>query len=579
MSEAKIRIDGRITGTAWLVHSQHAITAAHCVNAQGSAVELLFANPTTSVYDVPVAATVLVREAILDGALLQLNVPLADYPVLRVICPPVVQRLNWKAQGFPTIAESSVTLFEANGTIGVTAALVQEGNPRVIQLNLNNASSASEERFDVETGAKVHALVGMSGSAVRIHGGAEDGQVIGIIRCSNQTMPLDIIYATPIDVLWPVFEPHLVGVTMSNRIRNGGVVRGGHSPGSIISNIDEEFVVAAWKDATIEQITVDLPWSAACPLIPAILRLVLHQPAISRLHVRNSEAWRGRFLKYAATWITLERFNPTERANPTTELTGTSAEFGDSFNNAAETAETIHFACDRFVLDYVDRRLEAMFEAQDLEPYSGISIAEDVLQQMAITWRANWLPQLRADNLLLHHYLALTVTHQGGHDCIVEQPPGAGPLTMELCIFPATIFSLAIAPFLPDPLIPKGLQPGNLGQDAFTGHSCGIHAVKSRPLDTELRNHGWSTQLVLLPRLQYNPPTWQAARENLLSGASQPRPTLSRPAPSTQIITCDEETRNAISTSVAAVQNHLASRHADQIRREEEYAMKSAPTQ
>jgi hypothetical protein len=239
-------------------------------------------------------------------------------------------------------------------------------------------------------------------------------------------------------------------------------------------------------------------------------------------------------------------------------------------------AETIHAACDRFVLDYLNERLTVMFEAQQPGDYSSFAIAPDVLQYMAVTW-ATWREKLCTDPALLHHFLALMLTHHGSHDCTAELSPGAGPLTMKECILPATTFGLAIAPFMPVALVPKRPQPGNIGQDQTTGHSCGILAVKRQRLDSELRGHQWPTQVVLLQQLPYLPGEWQVATGTLLSSGRSPRPTLSRPAPSALIVTCDEETRYAIRTSVQAVRNHLAGRHAQQIQIRLDYAASAVP--
>jgi hypothetical protein len=570
MSEAKIKINGQITGTAWLIGQHLAITAAHCVTAVGTEVSLLFKNCTNGAYDVLVAAKVCVRNATMDGALLKLEAS-PGKPALAASKLAPSSHPNWFAQGFPALTEGQVQLFEANGVVGATTTLVRNDNPTVIQLNLNHAAFAPEEKFDAMTGARVHALAGMSGSAVRIRGGPSDGRVIGIIRCSVPVMPQDVIYATPIEALWTDFSPHLGDVTLHEWRRTAGSVRNNPAAGNVISNVDEELVAAAWKDNVVKDITVDLPWDSAGLLIPAILRLTLHQPGIARLHVRNPVAWNERLRRYGDSWIALERFNPNERTNPAIECALPNTDIGTIYPTVAAVAAAIHSACDRFVLDFLDERLVAMFEAQQPGDYSGFPIAADVLKHMAETW-ATWRAQLRSDSALLHHFLALMLTHQGSHDCTAEPSPGAGPLTMKECLLPATIFSLAIAPFLPNALIPKYPQPGNIGQNQTTGHSCGILAVKRQRLDSELRGHQWPTQVVLLQQLQYLPAEWQAATGTLISNGRSPRPTLSRPAPSALIVTCDEDTRLAIRTSVQAVRNHLAGRDAQQIQIRQEYA-------
>lgn len=577
MSEAKIRIGGRITGTAWLVHPRHAITAAHCVGALGTAVELLFVNPISHAYDVPIAATVLVRDALQDGALLQLATAPPGIPVLSIIQSPVDTRPQWLARGFPAIAENNVHLFEARGTVGVTTALVQDGNPQVIQLNLANASSAPELRVDEITGNAVHSLAGLSGSAVRILDDLGAGHVIGIIRCSVTAMPQDIIYAAPIEALWDEFAPHLPGVTLHRQSRTNGTVRTGPVVGSVISNIDEDLVAAAWKDNVVKDITVDLPWDATSPLIPAILRIILHQPGIERLRVRNPAAWNARLHNYADTWIALERFNLQGIGNPAIECAQPSTESGNSFSSGSAVAEVIHSACDRFVLEHVDQRLGLLFELTQPRDIAGYDIARDVLQQMKVTWAA-WRSPLRADAALLHHFLALMLTHEGGHDCTLDPSPGAGPLTMEECILPAIIFGLAIAPILPTTLAPKHPQPGNVGQNGTSGHACGILAIKRRRMEFELRGRQWQTQVVLLQGLRCTAEVLQASTSTLLSGNHSQRPTLNRPAPSALVISRDEETEAAIGAGARQLRHHLASLTVKHVQIQAAYETSATPS-
>jgi len=379
------------------------------------------------------------------------------------------------------------------------------------------------------------------------------------------------IYATPIEAVWAEFAPHLPGIALHQWSRTGGSIHHDAARGLVISNIDEDLITAAWKDDVVKDITVDLPWDASSPLVSAVLRVVLHQPGIARLHVRSPVAWNERLRRYADSWIALERFNPNERANPGIDCAHASADTGTTYPTVAAVAEAIHAACDKFVLEQLHERLSAMFEAQHPADYAGFPIAPDVLTHMAATW-ASWRAQFQADPALLHHFFALMLTHQGAHDSAVDPSPGAGPLTFRDCLFPATIFALAVAPFLPTAFTPKRPQPGNIGQDQATGHACGIAAIKRQRLDSELRGHQWVTQVVLLQQLDYMPEAFQAATGNLLSSGRAPRPTLSRTAPSALIITCDEDTRVAIGTGVQAMRTHLAGRQAQQIKIQQDYA-------
>jgi len=575
MSTAKISINGQDKGTAWLIHEQHVVTAAHCVGAIGSAAELYFWDSALPGFRAMIPAMVMRVNARKDIALLRLSAAHPELPCLpvskRSIAPTQV---NWTGEGFPAAGANEVGSFGIHGTVALMRGALNRNGEMVPAIQLTCLQGLerypARQMVDAE-GVPIHFLAGVSGSAIVIPDKAH--RVIGLVRCATSAFGAATIYATPIEDVWEEFKADLPGVDLHEWQRNSGCVR--LEAGTVTSNLDQELVVAAWSEDTVKDITIDVAWGETGPLVPAVLRLVLHHPSVLRLHVRNAAAWNQRLRNYAESWIALETFDPAARVAPAVEMAQPGPVAGATHPSVAAAAMALQHLCDGYVLDRLDEKLVVLFEAPHPEDFAGYPIAVDVLARMAVTW-TDWRTRLRADAALLHHFLALMVTHHGTHDCVTDPSPGAGPLTIKECLLPATIFGLAIAPFLPTALDPKHPQPGNLGREALNGHTCGIQAIKRRALDTELRAHSWTTQVVLLQMLKHRPAEWEAATETLMS-SGRSRPTLNRIAPSTLVITRDADVRTAIATSMDAIRQLLQTRYDQQLQRKQDYAASADP--
>lgn len=579
MSEAKIRITGQIKGTAWLVHEQHAITAAHCVGAVGSALELLFEDPATHVYDVLMAAVVQERDAKNDGALLKLQSPKNGTPVLQPSQLHGNFRPRWLARGFPSLAESAVQVVEARGITGGITALVQAGNPHVIQLNLEHASTTPEERIDPVSGQRVHALAGMSGAAVKIAAGPGEGRVIGMVRCSIPLLPQDIIYATPIDQLWPLFAPHIGNPPLQALGRQSGqIVPDPVNPGGVLSSIDADLVNLAWGDSgTITDIYVDYTWDGAEGLRAAVIRLVLHQPKIFRLHVREPALWTMHIRKAAKQWMVLESFQHELLPNQCIALTHAPSDNISTFPNNVVTGQAIQQTCDLWVLAKLNEHLGMLFVAANPRDFSPqFDIAPDVRTEMETTWQL-WHPKLAGDPALLHHFLTLLLTEHGDFDATGMPCPGAGPLTLMDCIIRGATFGLAVAPFLPAAFHPKWPHPGNIGADTTHGHVCGIRGLQSTKLEKALRGHAWRTHVVVLRQLDQLPEQWRISSSSFETRSATRRTALNQVAPAALVIPCDEELCDALATNVAAIRALLAARMQELQQAQEEYANNATP--
>ncbi|MGZ0710066.1 ABC-three component system protein [Coraliomargarita sp. W4R53] len=405
-----------------------------------------------------------------------------------------------------------------------------------------------------------------------------DGKFIGIhLSHTDSTMTRSAILAEVIvrtlqDVHALEFAPRVQQQVIPKVV----IIREGEDAGSIISNIDQQLIMAAWTSNTVKEIIVDLPWNRNDPLITAVLRIALHQNEGSRLKVRNASAWNERIHKYADTWIALEQFNPTEKSNISIELQTAAVGTGNPYSSSNELARSIHSLCDLFILNVLNNRLDIIFEATNPRDHIGFHIADDVKDEMIKTWD-NWNASLEKDPELLHHFLALMLTENGAHDITKGYCPGAGPLTIEDCILPATVFSLAITPFLPNAMGPKHPLPGNLSSTNSSGHSCGINAVKRTRLDSALKQHQWSTDLVLLQHVRQSPMTWQISTDPLTNSSQSPRPSLTSPSPAGALITRDEETEAAIGKNIQELTDHLSRRDRAHTLKKNNYVSNATP--
>lgn len=579
MSEAKIRYNGGYTGTAWLIHEQFAITAAHCVAVIGTRVDLLFENPVTNVHEEIVGATVVERDAVNDGALLRLDAARAGAPILQPVRLHDRLRPNWRARGFPSLGQGAIGIFEANGGTGGLTTLAQDGNPRAIQLNLAFGALAPVERYDVVTNAPLHALAGMSGSAVTIAGGAGDGRVIGLIRCSIPQFPQDIVYATPLSVFWPVFAPHFGNPPMLALDRQAGrIIPDPVHPGGVLSSIDDDLVGLAWGDPPkVTDLYIDFTWDGAAGFREAIIRLALHQPGILRLHVRDHTVWAGNFRQAARQWMALEAFDHEGLHVPCIPWTQAPADEVVAFPGAAAVGRAVHFACDRWILAKLHEHLNRLFVSASPRDLSfQLDLAPDVCAEMEATWRI-WHPRLVADGQLLHHFLALLLTQHGDFDSGTMPCPGAGPRTLMDCVIRGAVFGLAVAPFLPTAFHPKFPQPGNVNANALNGHVCGIRGLQSTKLERALRNHAWRTHIVVLRQLEQVPEQWQVSSESFATRSAARRTALNLVAPTALVIACDEPLCNALAAGAAATRDYFTIRMNELRQAQEEYANNATP--
>lgn len=114
-----------------------------------------------------------------------------------------------------------------------------------------------------------------------------------------------------------------------------------------------------------------------------------------------------------------------------------------------------------------------------------------------------WHAALAADDPLCRRFLRLLVSQHDRDQLADAALVGVGPKTLRPFMSKSTIFALAFAVCSGMPISPTGVHPGNVVFDWLTGHSCGVSWINERRLSTlRIKDHAWSTSLVLLSHLQ-----------------------------------------------------------------------------
>lgn len=574
MSVAKLSINGVLRGTAWLVTPTHAITAAHCVpRTLGDSVELRFHNPNGGLFD-SIAASVVVREDALDGALLRLCEALpVNMSALSVCRRGTIEGMAWNGIGFPQATETHVHGLKLTGEIAWNqSSLNNVDSPPMIQLTCVQAANFGAPIHLDGMGKPVHFLAGASGAPVQV--ATQSNRVVGFVRCSPSPIANTTIYATPLDYLWQHFEEHLTGIQIHDWIGDPILfISGGDSESEVQTNYTASDVDRLWNGTSIQKIDTNLSHRSSIAIATASMRLMIHSPKVTQLAVLGRGGWAVEMKAALAEWIPV-RVNPLDITSRCVERNEGNIAQGTKYT-VSELALAIHRDCDLWCLTRLDIRLVEIFDSDKPEMISSYSIAPDVLKSMKVVWES-WYPQLKNDPVLLHHFFALMLTPDGRHSCDGAACMGIGPLTVDECMLPTLLFCLALSPCLSGKFSPRGVPPGNVGHDTFPAHACGIRIHRYQELDIALRNHLWFTRVVLLPGLIQSPASWEVEMTSFGTSLSNERPSLNRSPPTSVLLCCDEKIRFAIGTSLAAIQKYVDFRYEELQKTQKQYADNAA---
>ncbi len=177
---------------------------------------------------------------------------------------------------------------------------------------------------------------------------------------------------------------------------------------------------------------------------------------------------------------------------------------------------------------------------------------------MQTLW-SSWRVELETNPDLLHHFLGLMLSDDGNCDMALASA-GSGPQTVRKCIYFPFAYTLALCTGLPTSLrTPKSQRPGNIGDIALDGHSCGIETLRGVDLHIVDKTHQWRTAIVLLPNLKGE---WAAYDESQLrlDEDALVRQSLKREPPSSVVLPRDKPLLTAMKQGLVELKKVLAER-------------------
>jgi hypothetical protein len=161
--------------------------------------------------------------------------------------------------------------------------------------------------------------------------------------------------------------------------------------------------------------------------------------------------------------------------------------------------EELHCHLDNWVLCNVDKYISQFLkDGIEERTYIGLVIAQDLREQMAVTWNT-WKAAFQAKPSLLGHFLCLMMNADGIEHRGARVLVGPERVSEIIC---GVVVSLAIASCWIS-VGPKAALPGNLirtfdGTPDWTGHACGAKRINGRSTLLNAAKVMWKTDFVIL---------------------------------------------------------------------------------
>ncbi|XHR31036.1 MAG: ABC-three component system protein [Chthoniobacteraceae bacterium] len=523
-----LRVNGEWTGTAWIVAPGFAITARHCVSNASNAIRLIFGA-------MQCAAIVTDIDEQLDVALLSLEIgALHPMPLKLLACPRenVYPQPDWIAHGFPGALSDAELGVALTGKITLFRASYNGG----VAMQLNCEEAGNVPNFQAAT------FGGMSGAPVVVNLGNE--KVVAMIFEAPPVAGEHIIYATPADAIVHRFAAHLGGISIESWDGLRGIATIIRDAGGIgfTTNIDNAFVRAAWT-GNLAGAWCNGRSDESPQFVSALARLLIHSPGLqaTKLDLSGAQAWAVVVKAAARRWVPTRGFQADSLSHRYVwrELTVDAQPSGGvRFPDLDTLAAAIHGYCDRWVLDALRGRVDEFFAADNTQTIINYSIADDIREVMTPLWHS-WRIRLESNPAVLHHFLALLLTAHGNHD-FTRACAGAGPLTMENCLFRPLVFSLAVCSCMRAEIAGlKYPQPGNFGNEELPGHACGIEILDGKLFQVSLSAHRWATPIVIFPNCSSSISELRAGQKRFRERKSEPTVSIRDDLPREVVFSAD----------------------------------------
>lgn len=565
-SVGQLLVNGKPRGAGWIVASNYAITAWHCIS------EVTETDSITLMFDeIQCAVVVVDHDSALDAAILSIYPNGLLPPALPLLARPqddVQPSPDWYGHGFPgSNGDTTRGITLAGKIISFHSAY---NDAPAIQMSCNDGCNTP--------GFSYASFSGMSGGPVVTN--LDGVKAIGIIFVAPPEFGERILFAIPIDIIVQRFSAQLRNIAIAswdNTRRVANIVRDDTDPG-LTANIDLGFIEAIWSRG-LAGLYCNIRPDESTEFTSALTRVLIHADHVNgtELVISGSASWSAACKKYAREWVPVSGFQADTYAHSYIwrELTSeVQPSDGVHYQNLSRAAGVIHNHCDRWVLNDIRERMSIFFDEPNTVSIINYTIADDILGKMQTLW-SNWRTQLETDSVLLHHFLTLMLTAQGNYESS-RAGSGAGPKNVDRCIFHPLVFALAVCTCLPEELmLLKHPQPGNIGDDSLPGHACGIEVLKGELLQLAVVKHHWSTPIVLVPHCQTSWAELHANEMHFRQLQGAPEASLDHDPPREVVIARDIALLRAIESGYAALRAHLKVMCNELIIGQQIYAQKS----
>lgn len=509
-SVARLSVGSTQIGTAWLITPQFACTAYHCFKDTGTGGDIVL-----DFGGAIVSASLEDCDTEMDVAILRLGSDAQGIQPLQCIGRPTndVPNQRWLGYGFPP----DVIEFDKPDSGIVIAGHIRtftslDGKSPRIQIRC-------EEGGKVEEG-KHSDLCGVSGGPILVRTTEDHSPdfVVGLLSRHRRGSD-DTFFCTPSDVILNRFRILSHGIQMKSWDATRRVVNlVANADGTFESNLDDQLLESIWQSG-LNGFYCNIDCEVCKRFSDAVERLIVHAKTEDGqtplpIHFVNADHWKSRCQSAGSEWVPLESNAAGGIGDSYSfiEIQSSYPPRGGNFHQTIEElTESIQAACDRWVMRYLEPKVNAIFE--DPRGQLRYVIASETVAAMKDLWE-DWKNSLNSQ-VQQRRFFALMITHDGRHP-VDERAVGPGPQTLDRCVLRSIGFSLAICAALSTRLSTvRSDAPGNLGDDGLSGHSSGIETIGGLRLQDRDRFTQWHTEVVILPHLKGNYETFASMQETL----------------------------------------------------------------
>lgn len=490
---AKLCSGNNHLGSAWLISSSYALTAAHCVELEGQIRPNLYLEFYGNNTPVPVEVDLSETAALADWDVAILCIKAEEHELRDLVIPlsmtPCVRGQQCNAHGHPqNDLEANPAGITVNFTIVNPNHCLRRNEIQVIHLAFASTSKN---------------LQGLSGAPLFNRDSGNQDHAVGIISEHRRNDPSNI-FAIPILEIARLSD--IIKEALDRSLRAKDPQRNLHiqiADGHKISwsaPIQPSDAHLLWdENGPVEQISCPARRSQMGAVDRALLRLVNH----SFLKEFDSTDYEGccSCMNEARMAAGLDVCPPypckSEKSDRSPCQDACEFEFFDTFSNE-ELAESLHKAMDAHTLEALNDQFHDCLYSGNMSGRD-FKIEDDLRNRMWEIWN-DWYYTLKSEKDLLRKFMVRVLSASGYERPDSEALIRIGRLSNEQ-IFRTILFCLALAASEIH-LIPGSPEAGNFALGEDTCHACGVKKFKGSELKYRVGHNRWITKFVILPYLE-----------------------------------------------------------------------------